>query len=70
MSKFSTAYSTAPAAAAKSGLWARILSSLAAAREAQAEREVSRYLSMRPDHVLRDIGMTEEEIADLRRRHS
>ena len=64
----STVTSRAAAAPAKTGgFWARFIAAFAKAREAQAKREVARYLAQRPDHYLRDIGMTEVEIAELRR---
>ena len=54
------------APAKPAGVWSRIISCIMAAREAQAKREVARYLSQRPDRYLRDIGLTETEITELR----
>ena len=51
------------------GFWARLVAGIVLAREAQARREVARYLSQRPDRYLRDIGLSDTEIADLRCQH-
>jgi uncharacterized protein YjiS (DUF1127 family) len=64
-----TAFFAARAAAAeapKSGYFARFVGALSKAREQQAEREVSQYLSRQSDRMLQDIGMTDVEIDDLR----
>lgn len=51
------------------GFLARVLAAIATAREAQANREANRYLARQPDRLLRDIGLDEREIADLRRQY-
>jgi uncharacterized protein YjiS (DUF1127 family) len=65
---------TIPSAAAagtrkKSGFFGRLVAALADARQRQADREVENYLSRQPDRMLRDIGLSEIEIEDLRRKH-
>ena len=56
--------------AKSTGVWTRLFRAIAHARELQAKREVARYLAARPDRYLRDIGMSEVEIADLRRQQT
>ena len=48
------------------GLLARVFGAIAQAREIQAQREVNRYLARQPDRLLRDIGLDETAIAELR----
>jgi hypothetical protein len=50
------------------GFWSRLLTNFAKARSLQAEREVARYLANRPDRYLHDIGMSDDEIAEMRRK--
>ena len=58
-----------PAKAGGGGLFARIMASIVNARVAQAQREANRYLARQPDRLLRDIGLNETEIADLKRQY-
>ena len=51
---------------AGSGFWARMMGAIMLAREAQAKREINRYLARQPDRMLYDIGLTDSEIAELR----
>ena len=53
----------------KSGLWRRFFAALSKARQMQADRNVKQYLARQSDRTLQDIGMTDEEIADLRSKH-
>ena len=53
----------------KPGLFARFMASVVKAREAQAEREVNRYLARQPDRLLLDIGLDHRAIAELRYQH-
>jgi uncharacterized protein YjiS (DUF1127 family) len=56
------------AVAAKTpGLFSRFITAFAAARAIQAEREVARYYALRSDDALRDIGLSDAEIAKVRR---
>ena len=48
------------------GPFARVFAALIKAREIQAQREVNRYLARQPDRLLRDIGLDETAIAELR----
>ena len=48
------------------GIVARVFAAITKAREVQAQREVNRYLARQPDRLLRDIGLDEAAIADLR----
>ena len=50
------------------GVWARAIAGITKAREVQAKRETNRFLARQPDRFLRDIGLNETEILDLRRR--
>ena len=50
------------------GIWARAIAGITKAREIQAKRETNRFLARQPDRFLRDIGLDETEILDLRRR--
>ena len=52
-----------------SGFMGRVLNAIVHAREVQAQREVDRYLSRQPDRMLKDIGLGDGEIAELRARH-
>ena len=49
------------------GFWARALLAITKARELQAKRETNRFLARQPDRFLRDIGLDDTEIAELRR---
>ena len=51
------------------GMVGRILGAIRKAREAQAQREVNRYLARQPDRLLRDIGLDSGDIAELRARY-
>ncbi len=53
----------------KSGLWRRFFAAFSKARQMRADREVKHYLARQSDRTLQDIGMTDEEIADLRNKH-
>ena len=55
-----------PTPAVGHGIVARILGTIVKAREAQAQREVNRYLARQPDRLLRDMGLDDTEIAILR----
>ena len=48
------------------GLLSRLFNAIAKAREIQAQREVNRYLARQPDRLLRDIGLDETAISELR----
>jgi uncharacterized protein YjiS (DUF1127 family) len=56
------------AAARPSGIFARMFAALSKARQMQADREVEIYLARQPDRMLSDIGMSESEIQDLRKK--
>lgn len=49
------------------GFWSRALAAIVTAREAQAKREANRFLARQSDRFLRDIGLSESEIQELRR---
>jgi uncharacterized protein YjiS (DUF1127 family) len=53
----------------RSGIFGRFFAALSKARQLQADREVEVYLARQPDRMLRDIGMSEAEIQDMRQRH-
>lgn len=57
-------------AGATPSFWGRILGAFKIAREIQATREVNRYLARQPDRLLRDIGLNDHDISELRHRHS
>jgi hypothetical protein len=52
----------------KTGVFGRFFTALSKARQLQADREVEIYLVRQPDRMLRDIGMSDAEIQDLRER--
>ena len=56
-----------PAVQSGSGFWARVIIGITTAREMQAKRETNRFLARQTDRFLRDIGLDEVEIAELRR---
>jgi hypothetical protein len=68
MSK-STVLSADKSVATKSGIFSRMFAALIKARQLQADREVEIYMSRQSDRTLRDIGMTDGDIHDLRQKY-
>lgn len=64
-----TSETSSAAVKSSKGVVARVFAAILTAREAQAKREANRYLARQPDRLLRDIGLDDCEIANLRRQY-
>ena len=51
------------------GFFGRVFNAIVHAREMQAQREVDRYLARQPDRMLKDIGLADGDIAELRTKY-